>query len=267
MLFTQLVRKSAATAAVFATLISGMPANAEGSSGSSFAKDPPVQARAGRRADKPILIAQAACASCGAEALDPIVLMAADKHKGNSASVLTDSLWGNLILELAYQRDPELQKIARRLKLVNLGTTLAISGIAGGTLAQGISALYVINPPAGVPDSYAPLELGVALSSATILAFIARTYCNHNLEHHIVLRQLEIKARVESVLSHMEHCQAACPEARKQLIELVGERACREWVQLWQSSHQVAMSVPPSVTLNRREARTIGAAELCSQLR
>jgi len=183
--------------------------------------------------------------------LNALALAEADgvKHKKKDVSLLTDSLWGNLILEMAYQRDPELKKIAKKLNLINIGTMASVVGIAGGTLAQGISALYVINPPSGKPDSYAPLNLGVALSSATLLAFVARIYLNHRLEKHIMTRQVEIRTRVESVLSHLEQSDAKCSQAQSQLTELIGERACREWVQLWQSSHQVAMSSPQRISL------------------
>ena len=74
----------------------------------------------------------------------PLPRLSLAKNKRTS-SLITDSLWGNLILEMAYQRDPEIKKIAKRLNLVNFGTMTAITGVAaGGTLAQGIIALSVL---------------------------------------------------------------------------------------------------------------------------
>jgi len=174
--------------------------------------------------------------------------MATGKER-KDRSPLTDSLWGNLILELAYQRDPELQKISKKLNLVGLGTLGAIGGIAGGTLAQGISAIYVINPSPGRKDSYAPLILGTALSSATLAVFAARILLNHKLAKQTSNRQFAIKAQVESILAHMETSGAKCDAAKKELTGLIGERACREWVDLYQSSHQLAMTSPRKFTL------------------
>ncbi|HEY9712174.1 MAG TPA: hypothetical protein V6C72_01815, partial [Chroococcales cyanobacterium] len=76
--------------------------------------------------EKPILIAQQSCASCGAEISTLAVGGDMLSSKKKNKALMTDSLWGNLILELAYQRDKELQKIAKHLGLVGLGTNAAI---------------------------------------------------------------------------------------------------------------------------------------------
>jgi len=271
MLFTYLGPRFIAVSAAVAICIGGVPASAKDSSENVSSNDSQTQAVADSQQRKPVLLAQAAsCASCGAE-LDSLELLAADKQEYKSFGALTDSLWGNLILELAYQRDPELKRIAKRFKLVNLGTNITVAGVAGGTLAQGVTALAVLNPPAGHEDSYAPLEIGVPLSAVTLLAFMARTYCNHKLEREIVDRQMQIKKRVEGILHHMAHCQAACPDARKQLTELIGERACSEWVELWQSSHQLAMTpTPPRVSLDnaaKKVSSIFGASDLFAEVR
>jgi len=245
LLFTQYLSRAIAAITICALLAFGLPTNAQNSTQAVHtAQDNSGQTGANTSNDnKPVLIAQAAaCATCGAE-LNPLLLLATDKHHKDK-SVLTDSLWGNLILELAYQRDPELQKIARRLNLVGLGTLGAIGGIAGGTLAQGIVALKVINPSPGHLDSYSPLIIGTALSAATLMVFAARMSLNHKLANQVSNRQFAIKAHVEAILAHMEASGAKCDAAKKELTALIGERACGEWVDLYQSSHQLAMTSP-----------------------
>jgi hypothetical protein len=255
-LFTQSITRTVAVLAIAAVLSVGFPSRAQ-------SIGPPAQSVMEKETDtvagtvksKPISLAQATCASCGTE-LDSIAILATEGRSKNK-SLLTDSLWGNLILEMAYQRDPALKKFARRMNIVNVGSMLSIAGIAGGTLAQGISALYVLNPPEGNRDSYAPLYVGVALSSATLLAFMARIYFNHKLEKEITTEQMRIKHRVESILSHLEKSDAKCVDAQNDLRSLIGERACHEWVQLWQSSHQIAMSTPQRISL----LKTLGATK------
>jgi hypothetical protein len=198
----------------------------------------------------PILIAQASasCTSCGS-VLDPILLMGSASQKKNR-SVLTDSLWGNLILELAYQRDKELAKFGRRMNLINIGTNATIGAIALGTLGQGVGALATLNPPTGHEDSYGPGIVGTTLSTVTVMTFATRMYLNHKMQKDVQDRQVAIRTQVESVLNHLERSDSKCPDAQKDLTELIGERASREWLQLWQSSHQLAMTHPPRVTMN-----------------
>jgi hypothetical protein len=174
--------------------------------------------------------------------------MAGRKQKGEL--LITDSLWGNLILDLAYQRDLQLKKIAKRLNLVNWGTTAAVTGIAGGTLAQGIIALSTLNPPEGQSDSYLPGAIGVGFAGLTLVTFTGRTVINQVLMRRLRNRQLEIKHQVESILARFESSQGDSPDAKNELVGLIGERAANEWVQLWRSSNVVASLKNPNVSLS-----------------
>lgn len=251
LLLSQRLAKSVSVVAVIAILItafsnlsaaaeSGVVSGAPNISGSSASA---VEMSSER---PPVAIASAGCTSCGAN-LNAISLIATASKKKNE-SVLTDSLWGNLILELAYQRDKELKTLSKRMNLVSLGTLGAIGAISAGTLAQGIDALIVLNPHDGHLDSYAPGIVGVTMSSITIMTFLTRFVFNHKFQKQVRERQIAIKAHVESVLNHMEQCDAKCADAQRELTELVGPRACREWVQLYQSSHKLAMSSPREVS-------------------
>jgi hypothetical protein len=194
---------------------------------------------AGTSGDKPVLIAQA-CSACGADVGSIAAVGAVSLNERKHESLLTDSLWGNLILEMAYQRDKELNKVLKRMNLLNTGILAVVSGVAGGTLAQGIVSLTTLNPADGHQDSYVPGALGVGMSMATIVAFGARMYFGHKAQQEILRRQLTIKDRVNYVMAHMERSSCSCEKAQAELKELVGERACNEWMQLWRSSHKLA---------------------------
>ncbi len=182
------------------------------------------------------LIAQAGTA---ANVADIAAVGSVVTRKQKFELLITDSLWGNLILDMAYQRDPEIKKIYKRLGLVNIGTMAAVAGIAGGTLAQGVVALATLNPQQG-NDSYLPGAIGIGMSGLTIATFVGRAAINHHLAKCLRKRQLEIKHQVESVLAQVEQENGAAPEIKKQLIALIGERATNEWLQLWTSSNAVA---------------------------
>lgn len=195
------------------------------------------------------LIAQASGASTAAEVADVAAVGAYSGKKKKFELLITDSLWGNLILDMAYQRDPELRKIAKHLNIVNFGTMAAITGIAGGTLAQGIIALSVLNPPPPKLDSYQPGAIGVGMSGLTIITFLGRTAFNHVLSKKMRERQLAIKHSVESILAELEATHGENPAAQAKLVALIGERATNEWLQLWRSSNVVAQMKLPSISL------------------
>ena len=193
-----------------------------------------------------ILVAQAGTA---AEVADVAAAGAVIGKKQKNEPLITDSLWGNLILDMAYQRDPEIKKLMKRLNLVNLGTMATITAVAGGTLAQGIIALSVINPPPPRHDSYQPLAIGTGLSGLTLVAFVGRAVLNHCLVKKMRSRQLAIKHRVETILAQFESSHGEHAEAQAELTALIGQRAANEWVQLWRSSNVLASVKQPNISL------------------
>jgi len=245
-LFTQYFSRAIAAVTIFTFIVARIPANAEIDVQSNQnileASKTAQSALANSPSNQSI---ELACAVCGCNELCPVAIGEATISKKKDPSLLTDSLWGNLILEMAYQRDNELKKLAKKLNIVNMGTMGAFMGVTAGTLAQGISALYVINPPAGKPDSSAPLYVGTALSGATLLTFATRLYFGNRYHKKIRAKQLAIKDQVEEILHHLEYSAAKCPEAKEKLTALIGERACGEFMQLWQSSHQQLASTTP----------------------
>ena len=186
-----------------------------------------------------------ACATCGCSECCPLVMMESESGGGVKSSSLTDSIWGNMILKMAYQRDPEIQKIAGRLKILNFGTYNALTAIAGGTLAQGVVSMACLNPPAGIEDSCVPGSIGLTLDGLTNIVFTGQAVGTFGYRKKMKARQRKIKERVEALLNHLEFSETKCSEAQSELAELIGDRAAQECLQLWQSSHVTAAILPP----------------------
>jgi hypothetical protein len=191
--------------------------------------------------EAPTLIA---CATCGCSELCPITLL--DPNKSNSSS-LTESIWGNIILKLAYQRDLELQKFAKKMNISNIASINALACIAGGTIGQNVASMACLNPPVGIEDSYAPGTAGLALATVTNVVFAGRVMAGHGYRKKMKERQLAIRQRVERLLEHLEYSKTDCNEAQAELSTLIGDRASKECLQLWQSSH-LAITEPPANT-------------------
>ena len=169
------------------------------------------------------------------------------KLKGEA--LITDSLWGNLILDMAYQRDPEIKKIMKRLNIVNLGTMGVVSAVAGGTLAQGIITLATLNPQPGHNDTYLPSSIGVGMAGLTLVTFVGRAAINHCLVTQMRNRQLVIKHQVEAILARFESSRGENTAAQTELTVLIGERAANEWAQLWRSANVLASTSQLNISL------------------
>jgi len=197
---------------------------------------------------------------------------------GPGSEALTDSLWGNLILQMAYARDRQLGGSAKKLRHTDNFTLASIYGISGLSLAQSITGLATLNQrhanaagagiqqqeapahgemAAGVTashhddahsagsehgnhnDSYAPGILGLIASGSTLAALGLRFYFGHRYSKQIKQRQQAIKAKVLAILARLEKDESP-EQLRDQLVPLIGERATKEFSQLWRSSHQLA---------------------------
>jgi len=188
-----------------------------------------------------------ACATCGCSG---VCQLAVTDESGSvpEQSLLSNSIWGNMILKMAYQRDPEVQRLSRKLKLTGSGTGAALATVAGGTIAQGAVSMGTLNPPEPLFDSYAPGIIGLSLSSSVLMIFTGSPLLTHHYRKQMKARQLAIRQQVEEILGHLEFSQTKCAEAQKDLTALVGERGARECIELWQSSHQVTGEVLPKIS-------------------
>ena len=98
-------------------------------------------------------------------------------------------------------------------------------------------------------DSPVPGILGITLSGATILTFVGRIYFNHRYNSKMKARQMALKQQIEAILSHLEYSEANCSDMRKELTTLIGQRATGEFLQLWQSSHQLASNNRSNISM------------------
>lgn len=181
-----------------------------------------------------------ACSTCGCSELCPLSMMQDTASSGKPHHLLSDSIWGSIILKIAFQRDPVLQKLTRHNKGVTgiMGGT--IGSAIGGTFAQTIISESTINPPEGQSDSYLPGGLGLAMSGLVNVAFDAGIAAHWYLNKKVKARQRVISERVESILNHLEKSDAECPNAQADLTEIIGERAAADCLKLWHSSHTYA---------------------------
>lgn len=199
-----------------------------------------------------------AIAHCGSCDLGAAQLLETTAKKRN-AEIVSESLWGNLILSMAYQRDPELQKLTKRQGVANLVTLGSVGAISGLSLAQNVLFLSPggahgahqavtaegeehaegAHAEGGHSETKVPGILGLVASGGTMFALASQVYINHRYRNKIKKRQATILKRVEEVLQHLE-ADAQCLDCQKELAGIIGERAAREFLQIWKSSHAVA---------------------------
>jgi len=198
-----------------------------------------------------------ACSTCGCSELCALGILQEDiAEGGKTRSLLSESIWGNIILKMAYKRDAKLQGLGKKIGLTDDVTNLGIFCIAGGVLSQVIVNEGTLNPPPPQFDSYLPGSIGLGFSGLTNVVFAGQNVIHWTLKKKIRARQKVLTQEVEAVLHHMEFSETECPEAQKQLAELIGDQAARECEKLWRSSHVMA-SLPSNP--NNKLAPKIGA--------
>lgn len=209
-------------------------------------------------------VAAPACPTCGCSELCAVNMFSDSLPKTNDTPLLSNSLWGNLILKIAYEHDPELQKLRHINKGVNIGTTGTLAAAAAGTLPQTTTSIVALNPPDGMLENYTPGIIGIALEGATNVALWTRLGLNAGLHKKVKARQFAIRQKVEGILHHLEFSQTNCPEARKELAQIIGEKAATECIDLWRSSHRLAstdrnpdIGIPDGSSYNSNSTNTL----------
>ncbi|MBX2860607.1 MAG: hypothetical protein KTR14_05200 [Vampirovibrio sp.] len=155
------------------------------------------------------------------------------QHGSVEHSVLSDSLWVNLALTMAYERDPEIRRYLKKSgRLGKVGTVSAI-GLSGLGMASSVLSLATLDAGGEAHaegeehsierDSPTASVLGVVGSAVSLAVLGGQMYFRHRYNKKIAARQVEIKTQVEYGVDHIdsEKGQAA-------LAELIGERATLE---------------------------------------
>lgn len=166
-------------------------------------------------------------------------------------SILSESLWVNLLLSMAYQRDAQLQKYARRMGQVNTFTLLSVVGVSALGLTQSIVSLHNTHDARSLEvedhngdlhahqeaDSRVPATLGLIGSGATIATLGVKAVWDGVYGHKLAKRQAELQVEVASIL---EALNAGTPfrEISGALSSLIGETATQEFQGLWQAAHR-----------------------------
>lgn len=167
----------------------------------------------------------------------------------------SDSLWGNMLLNMAFARDEELQHFGRRLGQINALTMMTVMGVSGLGLAQNIYAHNHTSEPVTVDVTPAhhpggedhvhipgekpnkiPTTMGIIGSGVTLGALGVRAVAGKAYTTKIVNRQTKIRDHVDSILDRLE--QGVPGEAvQGELVSLVGQRASSEFLLLWKAVH------------------------------
>ena len=181
-------------------------------------------------------LAVLACATCGCSELCPLAMVQDTDTDSKDGTSLSNSLWGSIILKMAYQRDAQIQKLAKHIKGVNALTSGAIYTTVAGTLSQNILSEALLNPDQG-NDSYLPGGLGLGLSGILNIALDGSMLINWRIKKKIKARQLVINEKVETLLNHLEYSDAYCPDAQRDLAEIIGTQGAADCLKLWRLSH------------------------------
>jgi hypothetical protein len=157
----------------------------------------------------------------------------------------SDSLWGNLLLDMVYQRDPVLKELARRKKRIDPVTAVAVTGILGLNTAIGaytISRGWARTPPlpnrAGgrhrfvIPGS---MTMAAGILSALTLGGLVAWFGIYNRK--IRARQVVLRESVDALLDRLNQ-EGETPEIREAFATLVGDRAADEFLQLFKATRR-----------------------------
>ena len=160
-----------------------------------------------------------------------------------------DSLFGNWLLSMAYQRDDYLQKLAKRLGFVNTLTMLSLAGVTGLGLAQSIHSYRSLQPetidvteahgPGGSDHVHIPAEsrgpalMGIIGAGVTVTALGTRAVLNSYYKRKIIHRQEVIETQMNDILTRLGNRESS-DTLQPELATLVGDQASREFLTLWQ---------------------------------
>jgi hypothetical protein len=156
-------------------------------------------------------------------------------NHAHSHDAVTKSLWGNLLLNMAYQQDAQLQSWLKTLHRVDTFTLGSVTAISGLSLAQSI---HGFNTRAVEPHPKSPGVLAIISASSSVGSLAVRIGMNHHYGKRITKRQTDIKEQVQGILGQLKD---GTPFANVQpaLISLVGEEATQEFSEIWQATHPV----------------------------
>lgn len=175
-------------------------------------------------------------------------LLADGVGSGSDSGSILESLWGSLLVSMAYRRDPAIKTVIKKMNRSNNAFLLSIAGVSGLGLAQNITVLSTLNSNTGGGhheeggghrESIGSSIMGLVGSGITLGSIGVHVYMEHRYKKQIEQRQGIINGQISEILEQLEQGPAT-DQIQTALAELVGERAAREFLQLWMASHPAA---------------------------
>lgn len=159
-------------------------------------------------------------------------VMATSVH-AHSHNTVTNSLWGNLLLNMAYQQDKQLQNWMKALHRVDAFTMGSVTAISALGLTQSIYGYRTLQVE---PHPKPPGVLGLINASGSLGSLLVRLGMNHHYGKRIAKRQAEISTQVQNVLAQLKD-GAPFANVQPALTTLVGEEATEEFSEIWHVTH------------------------------
>ncbi len=179
-------------------------------------------------------------------------------HGHTSKKTTSESIWANMLLPMAYERDVDIQKYLKRQNRMNAFTFLTIGGVSAMGLAQSIVGLNTMHGQEHIPvemhedgeghvhlhgDSKIPATMSI-VSSGLTLATLGGKYAFDQLNgRKIVARQLVIKEQIEGILSQLKSGEPYA-HVSAQLAGLIGPVATEEFEAIWTQAHPTIVTRP-----------------------
>jgi hypothetical protein len=187
--------------------------------------------------------------SAAAAAVGPRVSAGVSK-----TAALTDSLWGNLLLMMAVQRDEEMTRLAKKMKRTQVLSTLSIASALGLGMASSIvsisqNAERVVNVTGAhsvgghdhvhiPPNSNTPATLSLVGSGVALATLGVQSYLTHRYEKKFQTRQKTLADKLAAILTRLENGEQSAA-VKVDLTPLVGDKAAGEFMQLWDATHSL----------------------------
>lgn len=154
--------------------------------------------------------------------------------------IYSDSLWGNLLLNMAYQRDPLLKKFIRKRNMLGpaiFASTLGIftlnTVIGAYTMGQAWqSTLLPPNQPGGRHLLVTPNAMVVAAGAMGLLTLGGSTFWFLHYDRKIKERQVFLRKSIDALLVKLNH-EGETPEIRETLGAFVGQQATDEFLRIF----------------------------------
>ena len=160
-------------------------------------------------------------------------ILSATAKKAAPQNPVSTSLWGNLLLNMAYQQDTQLQKWMKTMGRVDNFTLLSVAAISSLGVAQSIDTLATLQQD---PHPVHPVVLGLVGTGTSIGSLAVRLAVNHHYSKLIAKRQSMIQDQIRGILAQLKE---GIPFAHIQdaLSSLVGTEATQEFSEIWQATH------------------------------